>query len=259
MRPRAPPPARRQGTAEVAGPAWLTGAFAAGMILTASYSASRLAVSRLRGLATEADTDGLHALMGTAMAGMLVSQLDLLPSSIWLVAFGTGAAWFGASAIRARTLGRFSWQCRFPVPHLIECIAMLYMLLAVPGAQPGAKVAMPGMGASPSAPAGFPALAVVLALFMLGYLLWATDQLAALARAKTRAAAPARTPEQRSLVTVPAVGRPHAVASTSSTPPAVEIRDQDPAAGQALLAPKLAAGSKIAMSIAMGYMLIAML
>jgi hypothetical protein len=54
------------------GPPWLAGAFAAVMILVAGYSASRLVASRLRGLATETDVDGLHAVMGTAMAGMLL-------------------------------------------------------------------------------------------------------------------------------------------------------------------------------------------
>ena len=47
-------------------------------------------------------------------------------------------------------------------------------------------MAMPGMGTSPSAEAGFPALAVVLALFMIGYIMWTTDQLASLVRAKTK-------------------------------------------------------------------------
>ena len=69
----------------MAGPSWLAGLLAAAMILTAGYAASRLAPSRLRRLPTEADTDGLHALMGTAMAGMLVPQLSLLPSSVWAV------------------------------------------------------------------------------------------------------------------------------------------------------------------------------
>ena len=119
------------------------------------------------------------------MAGMLVPQLTLLPAAAWMAVFGTGAAWFGACALRSRDQSRFSWQCRYPVPHLIECIAMLYMLLAVRGAQQETGMAMPGMGTSPSPPAGFPALAVVLALFMLGYIMWTTDQLASLARAKT--------------------------------------------------------------------------
>ena len=151
------------------------------MILAACYSASSLAVSRLRGLATEADADGLHAVMGTAMAGMLEPQLALLPPATWMAVFGTGAAWFGACALRSRNHSRSRWQCRYPVPHLIECVAMLYMLLAVRGAQQKTSMAMPGMGTSPGSPVGFPALAVVLALFMLGYVMWTTDQLASLA------------------------------------------------------------------------------
>ena len=203
----------------MAGPSWIAGALAAVMILAAAYSASRLAASRLRGPATEADTNGLHAVMGVAMAGMLVPRLTLLPGHAWALVFGGGAAWFGACALRSQSPATASWRCRYPVPHLIECIAMLYMLLAVPAAQHEAGLAMPGMGVSP--PAGFPALAVVLALFMLGYILWTTDQLITPARAIT--AGPG------------------------------------PAISRGLLAPRLAAFGKIAMSITMGYMLILML
>ena len=185
----------------MAGPSWLADAFAAIMIVTAVYSASRLAVSRLRGLATEADADGLHALMGTAMAGMLVPRLALLPASVWAVVFGVAGSWFAACAIRAQgARPARSARCRFPVPHMIECIAMLYMLLAARGAQ-GAG-AMPGMGTSPASLGGFPALAVVLAMFMIGYVMWATDRLAALARARIAPAGrrrPGARPETRRL------------------------------------------------------------
>jgi hypothetical protein len=207
----------------MAGPSWLAHAFAAVMILTACYSASRLVLSRLHEPATEADADVLHVVMGTAMAGMLVPQLALLPATTWMVVFGTGAAWFGGCALRSRSQSRSSWPCRYPVPHLIECVAMLYMLMAVRETRPGAGMAMPGMGTSPSTPAGFPALSVVLALFMLGYIMWTTDQLASLARAK------------------------------------ISVRGQPIPASQALLAPGLAAFGKIAMGITMGYMLILML
>ena len=74
------------------------------MILTAAYSASRLAVSRLRGRATEFDADALHAVMGAAMAGMLVPRLNVLPDSAWVAVFGIGAAWFGWHAVRTRGL-----------------------------------------------------------------------------------------------------------------------------------------------------------
>jgi len=243
----------------VAGPSWLAGVFAAAMILTAGYAASRLATSRLLRAATEADTDGLHALMGTAMAGMFLPQLRLLPSSAWAVLFGTGAVWFAASALQARRTAGRRWQCRFPVPHLVECIAMVYMLVALPTAQRGPGMAMPGMGPSPGAPTGFPALALVLALFMLGYILWTTDQLAARARAKTALTATPRTPH-RALVTIPAAAPSHltTLASAIDTPDTAEAPLPHPAAGHPLLTPQFADFSKIVMSITMGYMLITM-
>jgi hypothetical protein len=243
----------------MAEPYWVAGAFAGVTILTACHSAGRLVVSGLRGSATEADADGLHAVMGAAMAGMLVPQLGLLPRMAWMVVFGAGAAWFGARALRSRNQSRSSWQCRYPVPHLIECVAMLYMLLAVREARTGAGMAMPGMGASPGSPAGFPALAVVLALFMLGYIMWTTDQLASLARANTSVQGQAGAMQHRALVTVPAGGQAAATAGAVDTSDAVETLRPIPAASQAILAPELAALGKIAMGITMGYMLILML
>jgi hypothetical protein len=158
-------------------PSWLAGTFAAITILTAAYSAGRLAFSRLRGRATERDADALHTVMGVAMAGMLVPWLHLAPGSAWAAVFGAGAAWFGWHALRTRSppSPRLS-PCRYPVPHLVECAAMIYMLL--PGLHPppgGSRMAMPGMGAASSSQQGFPALAVILALFMLGYIVWTTD------------------------------------------------------------------------------------
>ena len=136
----------------MAGPSWLAGIFAAVMILTGAYSASRLAVCRLRGRATEFDADALHAVMGAAMAGMLVPRLNVLPDSAWAAVFGIAAAWFGWHAVRARgPVTAAGPPSRFPVPHLIECVAMLYMLLPVHGPRPahgGAGMAMAGMGAS---------------------------------------------------------------------------------------------------------------
>jgi uncharacterized protein DUF5134 len=234
----------------MSGPSWLAWSFAAVMILTAAYSASRLAFSRLRGRATEFDADALHAVMGTAMAGMLAPRLNMLPDSAWMAVFGIGAAWFGWHTLRARgarTPG--SSVGRFPVPHLIECVAMLYMLLPMHGSGPahgGAGMAMAGMAAS-AAPAGsFPALAVVLALFMLGYIVWTTDRLAALARART----------------TPALARtampPQDADGAASMPAGAGTRHGSQADG-AGLAPTLAACGKLAMSITMGYMLILML
>ena len=246
----------------MAGPSWLAGIFAAVMILTGAYSASRLAVSRLRGRATEFDADALHAVMAAAMAGMLVPRLNVMPASAWVAVFGIAAAWFGWHAMRVRRVGvSGSSRCRFPVPHLIECIAMLYMLLPVHSPRPahgGAGMAMAGMGASAGPAGSFPALAAVLALFMLGYIVWTTDRLASLARARTAVADPGRNSGLRSSVAVLAAAPSYGAANAPSTPAAAGTR-QEHQAGRPVLAPKLAACGKIAMSITMGYMLILML
>jgi hypothetical protein len=245
----------------VAGPSWLAGLLAVAMICTAGYAASRLAAARVLRTATEADTDALHALMGTAMAGMFLPQLRLLPSSAWAVVFGAAGAWFAASAIRARRAAPRRWQCRFPVPHLVECMAMLYVLLALPAGPRTPGMAMPGM-ADPGTAAGFPALALVLALFMLGYLLWITDRLATGARAAAALAAMPQTPH-RPLVTVPAgpsgpSGHVTSPASRTGTSGAAGTTPRPPA-GHTLLAARYAECGKIVMSLAMGYMLITML
>jgi hypothetical protein len=175
----------------MAGPFWLAGTFAAVVILVGAYSASRLAISLRRGRATEFDADALHAVMGTAMAGMLVPRLSVLPSSVWVVIFGIAAAWFGWRAVRTR-----GFATAFPVPHLIESAAMLYMLLPVQGPLPThgrAGMAAAGMGPSTGPAGSFPAVAVVLAMFMLGYIVWTTDRLASLARARTATEGPAGT------------------------------------------------------------------
>jgi len=162
---------------------------------------------------------------------MLIPRLNVLPGSAWVAVFGIAAAWFGWHALRARGGGpsRIS-RCHYPVPHLVECVAMLYMLAMARG--PGASghgMPMPGMAGSGGLAGGFPALPVVLALFILGYLVWTTDRLASAARARTVAADPAVNWDHRSrVIAVP------------------------------VLAPRLAAFTKIAMSITMGYMLILM-
>jgi Domain of unknown function (DUF5134) len=232
-------------------PSWLAWAFAAIMILTVGYSAGRLAFSRLRGRVSELDVDALHTVMGVAMAGMLVPWLHLLPGSMWAAVFGIGAAWFGWHALRTRSQAspRLS-RCRYPVPHLVECAAMIYMLL--PGHRPppgGPGMAMPGMSAGSQQ--GFPALAVILALFMLGYIVWTTDRLTSrTAQPTIPTAAPGDTRDHWSPVTAGAGARTNDAGSTPG------LAGQ---AGTPALAPRLAACTKIAMSLTMGYMLLLML
>ena len=243
------------------GPSWLAGALAAVMIVIAVYCAGRLVVSRLSRRKTDADADALHVLMGVAMAGMLLPWLSPLPSTAWEIVFGTAAAWFAWQAARARSgHPAAGWQCPYPVPHLVECGAMLYMLLQVRAtlpAGPGTGTAMPGMAASPASAGSFPVLALLLAIFTLGYAAWTTDRLTSLARATTAVPAQhaAYHPALLPAITGAHAARPQDVPDTTGT--AVSVQEHPP--GSLMLAPRLAACYKIAMSITMGYMLIQML
>ena len=238
----------------MSGPAWLAGGFAALMIMVAACSAGRLAVFRVRGKDTELDTDGLHVLMGVAMAGMLEPGLSPVPGTIWRAVFAAAAAWFGGQALRARRGRAGGSRCAHPAPHAVECAAMVYMLLPA-GSRPsgrGPGMAMPGMNGG--AAAGNPALTLVLALFMLGYILWTIDRLAsqspARATAAAHAAAPGRPPP--AAVTASAAARVSGTARPGNTA-------HGGAPGRPALAPRLATGYKIAMGIGMGYMLVMML
>jgi hypothetical protein len=240
--------------ADMSGPAWLTGGFAVLMIMVAICCAGRLAVSRVRGKDTELDTDGLHVLMGVAMAGMLEPRLSPVPGTIWRAVFAAAAAWFAWQAIRARSGRPRGWRCAHPAPHAVECAAMIYMLLPA-GSRPsgrGPGMAMPGMNGAGAA--GNPALTLVLALFMLGYILWTIDRLAspspAAAATPAHSAAPSRL--------APAAVTASAAARVSGTARPGSIAHGG-APGRAALAPRLATGYKIAMGIGMGYMLVMML
>ena len=123
-------------------------------------------------------------------------------------------------------------RCPHPVPHLVESVAMLYMLLAARpsgtgGTGPG--TAMADLGGSPGA-ARFPALAFVMALYLVGYVVWAGDQLTSL------------TPAMAALT---AQGRAEALARSQmrpGQPGAATAQAVHPSpAGQPMLAPRLAA------------------
>jgi hypothetical protein len=212
-------------------PAWLAGSFAILMVMTAVVCAARLAISRRPGRNTERDADALHVLMGVAMAGMLEPRLTPVPVTAWRVVFAAAAAWFAWQATRPGRRARPA-RCAHPAAHAVECAAMVYMLLPIGSwsAGHGPAMAMPGMGQGTTI--GNPALTLLLALFMLGYVLWAIDRLTHL----SRTAAPAIVP---------------ATAAAAGGYP--------PAAASPVLAPRLAASYKIAMAITMGYMLITML
>lgn len=203
------------------GQPWLADTLAAGMLATAVYCAVRLAASHMCRRSTERDADLMHVAMGVAMASMLVSRLNPLTGRLWAVAFGLATAWFGGRLVRD-SRRRLERQASHHVPHLLGCVAMLYMLMAAPGAA-GGRAAAPGAamagGGSPSAAAGVPALTAILAVSMLGCVVWLADRLA-LSPAGAAAVQPPSRP---------------------------------------ILAPRVAACCQIVTGITMGYMLVLML
>jgi hypothetical protein len=105
----------------------------------------------------------------------------------------------------------------------------------------------------------FPVLAVVLALFMLGYALWTTDRLTSLARGHIAITAPSRRIDGRVSVLA---GGPAAsgacLADSRGTPDPPGTR-QEHEGRRPMLVPRLAACYKIAMGLAMSSMLIMMI
>lgn len=197
----------------------------------ATYCAGRLAVTRRWQRPTELDTDAGHVLMGVAMAGMLVARLRILPAATWEAVFAAGAAWFAWQLVKSRRrTAAASGRCLHPAPHLVECVAMLYMFFAATpltarAATPlTARAAAAGMAGL--APSRFSVLALLMALFMVGYVVRVADRL------------PLRTP---ALVAAPA---PAGHVTTTARP---------------YLAPRCAALCKIAMGLTMAYLLILML
>jgi hypothetical protein len=215
----------------MSGPGWLTGLLTAVMLTVAAYNTTRLVAAPRWGRAAELDADGTHVVMGVAMAGMLTPALSFAPKALWLTVFAAGGAWFGGQFLRTRR-GQAAgpWRCPHPLPHLIECAAMVFMfalpataLSAAGAAATGAAGGgMGGMGtALTGAAAGFSPLTLLLAVFMVGYVMWLGNNLPA-----------------------PAVATATGTIATART---------------GFLAPRCAACCKIAMGVTMGYMLIMLL
>lgn len=220
------------------GPAWLTAIFAAASLAVAVYCAGRLVVARHGHRPTELDTDGAHVIMGVAMAGMLVSGLRTLPSAIWEVVFAAAAVWFGCRMLQDRRGAQPSpWRSSHPLPHLVECAAMVFMFLILP-ASAAAGAGPSGMSMTMTATeSAFSFLTLPLALYLFGYVVWLGD---------------------RVTLHAPALAMATAAASAGSGP-GYGSGSPSPESARAYLAPRCAAICKITMGITMGYMLILML
>jgi hypothetical protein len=225
-------------------PSWLLGLLAAIMLATAAASVARVVARPLlagrpwRPVQAGTDVDLANALMGIAMAGMLVSSLTTLPSVLWEVLFGLLTAWFACRAwADARSVrGMAADRCTL---HVLHCAAMLYMFLALgPPATGGAG--MGGMG-GPAAMAtvSYPTLAGAFVLLLLGYGVWDLNQLSGKRYSLGGAGAAAGGPATGTLV-------PGSAESGTT-------------ARAFLLAPGTRAGWDVVLGIVMAFMLVIMI
>ncbi len=230
------------------GPSWLAGTFAVIMLAMSAYCVSRLLAARWWHRHTERDVDAVHVLMGVAMAGMLVPRLNPFWDVGWEAVFAIWTAWFAGQMVRAgRHRSGHGHRPAHHLPHLLSSGAMLYMLLAVTSGVAAGAAQVRSMAGTAGGASRLPALALVLALAILGHVIWTTDRLTSLApvagtgpRARPRAqAAPAW--------------------STGMTASGADATISAPPRGaRPPISPRLAACCEIAMGITMGYMLILM-
>ena len=227
-------------------PLWLDDLLGGIMLAVAVYSAGRLLAARIWSRPIHRDIDVAHVLMGTSMAGQLVSDLNPVPNGVWELTFAGMATWFG-------------WRCiefmRDPVAdrgyadhvhrlsrraiHLTMALAMLYMYLAAVPVRIGTGMAM---GTPTGATENFVLIPMIFILSLLGSAVWTLDRI-------SRFAPSAVSPEaSRALLTVGA-----------GTAPPNHLAEGDNQALRPWLAPRLEEGAHIVMVVTMAYMLVLML
>jgi hypothetical protein len=248
------------------GPSWLAGFLAAVMIATAVYCFSRLVAAWRWQRRTDYDVDGVHILMGVAMAGMLVPRLNPFWDSGWEVIFAAAVGWFGWQTLRgyrsALAVGP-RWTA-LHLQHVVACGAMLYMFLAVAPAKAASSQAGMAMGGSGSA-TRFPTLALLLTLALVGYVIWNADRLTSLApvtalRAMALPVGAVAAPALPASAASAAGSEQSAIGTATQVAHAPAEADAAPSAqARPPLSPRLAAACEIVMGLTMGYMLITLL
>jgi hypothetical protein len=249
-------------------PAWLLDIVAAVMLAVAALSAARLVAARpwVRD-GVVIDTDVAHLLMAIAMAGMLTPRLRTLPDAAWEVIFGLLAAWFAVRVTRdARRSGVRALASGHGVPHLVHSASMLYMFLALTATARAAGAGSMDMSGTSAMSLRYPTLALLFAFILVGYSIWDLDQLSgrryAFSAARVSlagAAAPAvRVPSLPTLTAARPGASDQPDAADAAPTVAVSGSAETPAAGGAstfLLSPALTVGCRIAMGVAMAFML----
>jgi hypothetical protein len=254
------------------GPAWISDFLAGLMILTAVYCVGRAVIARRARRPGEPDVDMVHALMGVAMAGMLVASLKTLPAGLWAAAFALAAAWFGwqiAQGLRSGPAfaGREDLAAEHRhqhLPHLAMCCAMVYMLLAARTAAGAAHRAGGSMSMSSMGAARFPRVALLLTLMLAAFVVLDTHRLYRFAGLVPAQVTAARVEEGLALARIRMSAAQSTATLTAHDSPPVSAGSGLSAAGGGddagrPVAPRLALCCQIAMGATMAYMLVLML
>lgn len=234
-------------------PGWVNDIFAAVMIAVAAYSAGRLMAARRWSRPTHTDIEVAHILMGTSMAGMLVSDLNPIPSGAWEVVFSALSAWFVWRCYQfvkdpSTGLGYEMHVHRLSrrLIHLVMSLAMLYMFLAaVPATvESGGSMAM---GSATGTTTDFVLLPLAFIVSLFASAIWELDRIGHLS--------PSRTTLDQAAPVFSLVGGGSPTASQASNPADGRVDTARPP----WLAPRLEGAAHIAMCVTMGYMLVLML
>jgi len=261
-------------------PGFILDIFAALMLLVAAVSAGRLGLDRpwRRGV-MDADIDGVHVLMGIAMAGMLVASLTTLANGAWTAIFAVTTAWFAWFVYReSRGRGARVLVESHHAPHLVHSAAMVYMFAAITAPAAGHGSGMAGMGGAGGGMSTLaaPVVAYIFAILLVGYAVVDLDRLSGPAPHGGYVSAVAAG---SSAATAGAVAGNSIVGSGSSAATAraeggvATLPEQAARAVQSagaagrdggsvrdlLLNPRTAAGCRIAMGVTMAFMLVIMI
>jgi hypothetical protein len=237
----------------VTNPGWWNEIFAAIMLAVAAYSAGRLVAARRWSRPTHRDVEVAHMLMGTAMAGMLVADLNPLPVGVWELVFSVLAAWFIWRCYQfvrdpstGLAYGQHVHRLSRRLIHLVMSLAMLYMYLAaVPAAvDSGGSMAM-GAASGPTTNFVLLPLAFIVSLFASA--IWELDRIGRLS--------PSRAAQHQAAPAFASVG---GGPTAESENPSVSDNGVG-APSTRWLAPRLEGLCHIAMCVTMGYMLVLML
>ena len=252
----------------MAAPVGLSATLAALALAVATYAALRLAMAWPWGRRLHYDINLSHVLMGTAMAGMAVPSVDVLPARAWEGVFGAEAVWFvWATARFVHSHGLSGkdddWAHRSPhyATHMVMAFSMLFMYLAGGATPTGhAAVTMPPSGPGTAGPGGAGSATWLALLFVVALLVSATceiDSVNHFARLGAFSTTDDDVVRTTSLV-LSATGGPAATGR-----PAAHVARGTGDGGATItagrwLAPRLEAASHVAMCVLMAYMLVIM-